>query len=151
MGSKFQHANPWIALAAMMFYIFMFEISLGPIFWVMISEIFPLRARAKAMAVCTMFNWMFNFFVSFWFLDLVKAIGQAETFWLYALFGVGAIIFFAWKVPETKNRSLEQIEREVHGEAQVTGQQLRDRRQQRRDRAAERRSGGSSHGSPLPH
>jgi sugar porter (SP) family MFS transporter len=151
MGPKFEHANPVIALVAMMFYIFMFEISLGPIFWVMISEIFPLRARAKAMAVCTMFNWMFNFFVSFWFLDLVKAIGQAETFWLYALFGVAAIIFFAWKVPETKNRSLEQIEREVHGEAQLTGQQLRDRRQQRRDRAAERRSGGSSHGTPLPH
>ena len=39
MGTKFQHANPWIALAAMMFYIAMFEISLGPIFWVMIAEI----------------------------------------------------------------------------------------------------------------
>ncbi|MGH2836475.1 MAG: sugar porter family MFS transporter, partial [Solirubrobacteraceae bacterium] len=76
MGPKFQHANPWIALAAMMFYIAMFEISLGPIFWVMIAEIFPLRARAKAMAVCTMFNWLFNFFVSYWFLNLVKAIGQ---------------------------------------------------------------------------
>jgi hypothetical protein len=68
------------------------------------------------------------------------------------LFGVAAIIFFAWKVPETKNRSLEQIEREVHGEAQVTGQQLRDRRQQRRDRAAERRSGGGpKHDAPLTH
>jgi sugar porter (SP) family MFS transporter len=151
MGSKFQHANPWIALAAMMFYIAAFEISLGPIFWVMIAEIFPLRARAKAMALCTMFNWMFNFFVSFWFLDLVKAIGQPETFWLYALFGVGAIIFFAWKVPETKNRSLEQIEREVHGEAQVTPRQLRERRDARRQRGAERRSGGSRAGRSVTH
>ena len=151
MGSSFQHANPWIALAAMMFYIACFEISLGPIFWVMIAEIFPLRARAKAMAVCTMFNWLFNFFVSFWFLDLVKAIGQPETFWLYALFGVGAVVFFAVRVPETKNRSLEQIEREVHGEPQLTAQQLRDRRQQRRDRVAERRSGGSRHESSLTH
>ncbi len=90
MGTKFQHANPWIALAAMMFYIAMFEISLGPIFWVMIAEIFPLRARAKAMATCTMFNWGFNFIVSYWFLNLVKAIGQAETFWLYAFFGICA-------------------------------------------------------------
>jgi sugar porter (SP) family MFS transporter len=151
MGSKYEHANPWIALVAMMFYILMFEISLGPIFWVMISEIFPLRARAKAMAVCTMLNWMFNFFVSFWFLDLVKAIGQAETFWLYGLFGIGAIIFFAWKVPETKNRSLEQIEREVHGESQNPRQELRDRRQARRDRSAERRGGDTQHGSPLTH
>ncbi len=146
MGSKFEHANPWVALAAMMFYIFMFEISLGPIFWVMISEIFPLRARAKAMAVCTMFNWMFNFVVSYWFLNLVKAIGQAETFWLYALFGIGAIIFFAWRVPETKNRSLEQIEREVHGEPQMSAQQLRDRRQARRDRSSERQGP-----TPLAH
>ncbi|HWD69579.1 MAG TPA: sugar porter family MFS transporter [Solirubrobacteraceae bacterium] len=152
MGSKYQHANPWIALAAMMFYIACFEISLGPIFWVMIAEIFPLRARAKAMAVCTMFNWLFNFFVSYWFLNLVKAIGQPETFWLYALFGICAIAFFAWRVPETKNRSLEQIEREVHGEPQLSSQQLRDRRQQRRDRAADRRShGGPRHGNPLAH
>jgi sugar porter (SP) family MFS transporter len=118
LSSSFQHQHAWIALAAMMFYIASFEISLGPIFWVMIAEIFPLRARAKAMAVCTMFNWGFNFLVSFFFLDLVKAIGQAETFWLYALFGVFAVIFFAWRVPETKDRSLEQIEREIHSEPQ---------------------------------
>lgn len=147
MGTKFQHANPWIALAAMMFYIAMFEISLGPIFWVMIAEIFPLRARAKAMAVCTMFNWGFNFIVSYWFLNLVKAIGQAETFWLYALFGVAAIVFFAWKVPETKNRSLEQIEREVRGEPQVTGKQLRERREARRGRSRSH----SEQGTPLTH
>jgi sugar porter (SP) family MFS transporter len=143
MGTKFQHANPWIALAAMMFYIAMFEISLGPVFWVMIAEIFPLRARAKAMAACTMFNWGFNFIVSYWFLNLVKAIGQAETFWLYALFGVCAIVVFAWKVPETKGRSLEQIEREVRGEPQISSRQLRDRRHARRERAGDRRSHGS--------
>jgi hypothetical protein len=105
----------------------------------MIAEIFPLRARAKAMAVCTMFNWLFNFFVSYWFLDLVNAIGQPETFWLYGAFGLLAIMFFAWKVPETKNRSLEQIEREVRGEPQMSAGQLRERRDARRQRAAERR------------
>ena len=146
MSTKFQHSNPWIALAAMMFYIAMFEISLGPVFWVMIAEIFPLRTRAKAMAVCTMFNWMFNFFVSYWFLNLVKAIGQPETFWLYALFGVGAVIFFAWRVPETKHRSLEQIEREVRGEPQLTTQQLRERRDARRQR-----TGRPPQGRPVAH
>jgi len=148
MGTKFQHSNPWIALGAMMFYIACFEISLGPVFWVMIAEIFPLRARAKAMATCTMFNWAFNFVVSFWFLDLVKAIGQAETFWLYAFFGLCAIVFFAWKVPETKGRSLEQIEREIRGEPQVTAKQLRDRRHARRDRSGDERS-SRSRGTPL--
>lgn len=149
MGTKFEHSNPWIALAAMMFYIACFEISLGPVFWVMIAEIFPLRARAKAMATCTMFNWGFNFIVSYWFLNLVKAIGQAETFWLYAFFGICAIVFFVWRVPETKNRSLEQIEREVRGEPQLTAKQLRDRRQARRQRSG--RSSAPSQGRPLTH
>jgi hypothetical protein len=53
-------------------------------------------------------------------------------------------VFFAWKVPETKNRSLEQIEREIRGESQVTAQQLRERRQARRDRHS-----GPQHRTPL--
>jgi len=135
-SSGFQHAHAWIALAAMCFYIFSFEISLGPIFWVMIAEIFPLGARAKAMAVCTMFNWAFNFFVSFFFLDAVKAMGRSGTFWMYAGFGVLAVVFFAWRVPETKDRSLEEIEREVHGETQTNVHQLRHSRGGGRRQAA---------------
>jgi sugar porter (SP) family MFS transporter len=138
-GTAYQHAHAWIALAAMMFYIASFEISLGPIFWVMIAEIFPLRARAKAMAVCTMFNWMFNFFVSYWFLDAVKALGQSGTFFMYAGFGVIAVAFFIWRVPETKDRSLEQIEREIRGEPQLSRKQLRERRDARRRGGSERR------------
>jgi MFS family permease len=114
-STSFQHHQAWIALAAMLFYIASFELSLGPIFWVMIAEIFPLRSRAKAMALCTVFNWLFNFFVSYFFLDAVAALGRSGTFWMYAGLGVLAVIFFAWRVPETRNRSLEQIEREVHG------------------------------------
>jgi sugar porter (SP) family MFS transporter len=115
-GSAFQHEYDWIALAAMLFYIASFEISLGPIFWVMIAEIFPLRTRAKAMGACTVFNWAFNFLVSYFFLDAVSALGRDGTFWMYAGFGVLAVIFFAWRVPETKGRTLEQIERDVRGE-----------------------------------
>lgn len=113
-SSSFQHHQVWIALAAMLFYIASFEISLGPIFWVMISEIFPLRSRAKAMAVCTVFNWLFNFLVSYFFLDAVAAIGRSGTFWMYAGLGIIATGFFAWRVPETRNRSLEEIEADVH-------------------------------------
>jgi hypothetical protein len=108
----------------MCFYIFSFEVSLGPIFWVMIAEIFPLGARAQAMAVCTMFNWAFNFFVSFFFLDAVNALGRDGTFWMYGGFGILAVIFFAFRVPETKDRSLEEIEREVHGEQPSDARQV---------------------------
>jgi sugar porter (SP) family MFS transporter len=106
-------AAPGLALAALMTYIAGFAVGLGPIFWLMISEIFPLRVRPPAMAVSTIGNWAANFVVSFTFLTLIAAVGRAETFWIYAAIGVFATIFFALKVPETKDRSLEQIEDEL--------------------------------------
>jgi hypothetical protein len=87
----------------------------------MISEIFPLGIRSKAMSVCTIANWTFNFLISYFFLSLVSGIGKAGTFWLYAGFGIVATIFFALKVPETKDRTLEEIESDIGGkEAHAT-------------------------------
>jgi predicted MFS family arabinose efflux permease len=85
------------------------------VFWLMISEIFPLRVRSPAMSVSTVGNWSANFLVSSFFLTLTTAITREGTFWLYACFGVLALIFFVTKLPETKDRSLEEIEREVTG------------------------------------
>lgn len=67
------------------------------------------------MAAATMVNWTFNFLISYFFLTMTNDITKAGTFWLYAFFGVAAVAFFAWKLPETKDRSLEDIERQVHG------------------------------------
>jgi MFS family permease len=117
MSTTFQHANTSIALGLIMAYLLFFQISLGPIFWVMIAEIYPLRSRAKAMAAVTMVNWTFNFLISYFFLQMTKDISKAGTFWLYAGLGVAAVAFFAWKLPETKDRSLEDIERQVHGDS----------------------------------
>lgn len=115
-ATSFQSHHAWIALAAIMFYLAAFEISLGPVFWLMISEIYPLRIRPKAMAVATVCNWGFNFLVSYYFLTLTDMIGRDWTFWLYTGLGILAVIYFALKVPETKNRSLEEIERDIRGE-----------------------------------
>jgi sugar porter (SP) family MFS transporter len=104
-----------LALIALVVYIASFAVGLGPVFWLMISEIFPLEIRGPAMAVCTIANWTFNFIVSFTFLSLAADIGKAATFWLYAVIGVLAIIFFILRVPETKGRSLEEIQRDVTG------------------------------------
>ena len=71
-----------------------FAIGLGPVFWLMISEIFPLQFRSQAMALCTMFNWAANFIVSYYFLQMVDAIGRAATFWVYGGMGILATIFF---------------------------------------------------------
>lgn len=112
----FIRANPEMGVASVMFYLAAFEISLGPIFWLMIAEIFPLRVRPKAMAAATMANWTFNFLISYFFLDMTKGIGRDGVFWMYAFFGLGALAFFFFKVPETKERSLEEIEDDIRGE-----------------------------------
>jgi MFS family permease len=115
---------PYMALACLLTYIMGFAIGLGPVFWLMISEIFPLRLRGPAMAVCTIFNWGFNFAVTYTFLTAVGGIGKAGTFWLYAGFAVCALAFFAFRVPETKGRSLEQIERDLGADSESAGDEL---------------------------
>jgi MFS family permease len=91
-------------------YIASFAVGLGPVFWLMISEIFPLSIRSPAMSISTVGNWSSNFLVSSFFLTLVGAISREGTFWLYGGLGVLSLIFFVARVPETKGRSLEQIE-----------------------------------------
>jgi sugar porter (SP) family MFS transporter len=108
-----QHSAPWVALVALVVFMASFAVGLGPGFWLMISEIFPLGVRGTAMAVCSVFNWAANFFVSYYFLQLVDAVGKAWTFSLYAVMGLVGIAFFVTKVPETKNRTLEEIERDL--------------------------------------
>jgi sugar porter (SP) family MFS transporter len=112
-----QNALPWLALACLLIYIMGFAVGLGPVFWLMISEIFPIQMRGPAMAVCTMFNWGLNFAISYTFLTLTTAITKQGTFWLYAFFGICALVFFYTLVPETKDRSLEEIQADLGTDA----------------------------------
>ena len=112
-SSGLQHTAAWVALVCLIVYIASFAVGLGPVFWLMISEIFPLKVRSPAMSVSTVGNWSANFIVSSFFLTLVAAVGRQGTFWLYAGFGVLALIFFLARVPETKGRSLEQIAQDL--------------------------------------
>ena len=107
---------PWVGLAALIIFIIGFAIGLGPVFWLMISEIYPLQFRSQAMSVATICNWASNFIISYFFLQETEAIGKAPTFWIYGVIGIAAIAFFWFRVPETKHRQLEEIEREVGGE-----------------------------------
>jgi sugar porter (SP) family MFS transporter len=108
-----KESAPHLGLAALLLYIAGFAIGLGPIFWLMISEIYPLAIRPAAMSAATVTNWTFNFIVSFTFLTVVSALGRPGAFWLYAGFAVLAMLFFWRFVPETKDRSLEEIEQEL--------------------------------------
>jgi sugar porter (SP) family MFS transporter len=104
-----QHAG-YLALVALLIFIASFAIGLGPVFWLMISEIYPVGIRSKAMSVSTVANWAGNFLVAATFLSLGGAITRQGTFYLYAGIAVLAFVFFLSKVPETKGRTLEEIQ-----------------------------------------
>jgi sugar porter (SP) family MFS transporter len=116
-GSTFISA---VAIISLMAYVAAFAISLGPVFWLMNSEIYPLNVRSKAAGVGTMANWTSNFAISLTFLPLINLLSRTGAFWVYAAVGLFTL-WFCWKlVPETKDRELEQIEaifRERAGEA----------------------------------
>jgi sugar porter (SP) family MFS transporter len=90
-------------------YIVFFAFSLGPIVWLMISEIYPLRNRAQAMAVSTASNWAANALVSTTFPVMTLRRGSAATFFTYSGLGVLTLLFVIAKVPETKGKTLEEI------------------------------------------
>jgi sugar porter (SP) family MFS transporter len=100
----------WIAVGSLMVYVGSFAIGLGPVFWLLISEIYPLKIRGLAMSMATVANWGVNLLVALTFLTLIQLLGRPGTFWLYGLVGVGAWLFAYRLVPETKGRSLEEIE-----------------------------------------
>src|SRR6202008_431185 len=95
LGWVFHSASPtgalsWLALISMMAYVACFAISLGPIFWLLISEIYPLKVRNSAEGLAATFNWVSNLVVSLTFLSLLHWRGATQTFWLYGLFAVAA-------------------------------------------------------------
>ena len=106
-------ALKWIGVLSLAVYIAAFAIGLGPVFWLLISEIYPLNVRGQAASIATMANWLSNFVVSLTFLSLLNALGSVWTFLLYAaLSGVG-VWFCVRFVPETRGVPLEWIERDL--------------------------------------
>jgi MFS family permease len=100
----------YVAIGGLVIYVACFAFGLGPIFWLLISEIYPLKVRGAAMSAVTVTNWALNLAVAVTFLTLVGVLGHAGTFWLYGVIAIGAWIFFYLLVPETKGKTLEQIE-----------------------------------------
>ena len=117
LGMAFNYADTlgenlrYVATASVMVYIACFAFSLGPVTWIMVSEILPLRIRGLAMSICTVSNFFFNFIIVLSFPVLLQHIGEAHTFWIYAGICFISLFFFHFYVPETKGRSLEEIER----------------------------------------
>lgn len=117
LGAAFYFADilgdnlKWIAVGSVVVYITAFAMSLGPIGWIMVSEILPLQIRGVAMSLCTVANFGFNFIVVLSFLPLIHSIGEAYTFWIFSGITVLCLFFTYYLVPETKGISLEKIEK----------------------------------------
>jgi len=99
----------FIATICLVLYIACFALSMGPIAWILVAEVFPLQVRARGVAAATLGSGASNFLVSLTFLSLIKAAGNAVTFTIYGLFCIVTLIFVRFIVPETKGRSLETI------------------------------------------
>jgi sugar porter (SP) family MFS transporter len=109
----------WVTLAGLMLYVASFAVSFGPLLWVMLPEVFPLKVRGAGTGVSALGNWGANFVVSQAFLPLVALIGTTTVFWIFAGVCVAAAIFVYFLVPETRGRSLEQIEADLRRKAVV--------------------------------
>lgn len=90
-----------------------YAMTLGPCTWVLISELFPNRVRAVAVATCTFCLWVGSSTLTYTFPMLNKSLGSYGTFWIYSLVCLCGFLFFMRRLPETKGKSLEQLEKEL--------------------------------------
>ncbi|KAK3272285.1 hypothetical protein CYMTET_19412 [Cymbomonas tetramitiformis] len=115
-----------LAISSMVLYLLVFGVGMSAMPWAVNAEIYPLRCRAKAISIATSVNWVTNYVVAATFLDVSKALSTAQetsekskhpdgAFWLYAGISMIGWLWLYWKMPETKGKSLEEIERMFRG------------------------------------
>ncbi len=108
-------ATPYLAMIGIFTFIAFFAVSLGPLPWLYMAELFPLRLRPRGMALASVANWFFNFLVALLFPDLLSAIGIVGTFAIFTFFCVVGIVYAIAAAPETKGVTLEEIEHRTYG------------------------------------
>lgn len=99
-----------LSLIGLLLFIVSFAIGPGMVIWVAISELFPTRIRAKGVSLCLFFHLLISAFLSTFFLSIVARLGMAQTYWLFAGFTLGYCAFAFFLLPETKTKSLEEIQ-----------------------------------------
>lgn len=109
-------AYSWIPLASFVIYVLGFSFGFGPVPWLMMGEILPAKIRGPAASIATGFNWTCTFIVTTTFPLFKDIFGAYGTFWMFCVVCIVGLIFTIFVVPETKGRSLEDIERLLTGE-----------------------------------
>ncbi|XP_029283419.1 solute carrier family 2, facilitated glucose transporter member 10 isoform X2 [Cottoperca gobio] len=103
----------WIIFVCMMAVVSAYSFGFGPMTWLLLTEIFPAAIRGRAFAFTNCFNWAANLLVTFTFLNFIDAIGLSGMFLLYGMTAVAAGVFFYFMLPETKGKTLEEIDKEL--------------------------------------
>ena len=103
-------AKAYFILAFVILFVFSMQATIGPLVWVILSELFPLKIRSFSIGVCVFMLWIANAAVALLFPPVVAALGIAPTFFVFAGFGVLALIFIITQLPETRGYSLEELE-----------------------------------------
>jgi MFS family permease len=103
----------WPTLLCLIAYIVSFAIGLGPVYWLLVAEVFPPSLRAAGAGLSTAVVWLSNFVVGLAFLPLAGWIGQGATFWIFAAVAALGLVFVSLHVPETKGRSFAEIDAEL--------------------------------------
>lgn len=102
--------NSIVILVAILSFVGMYAMSLGPVTWVLLSELYPNQFRAKAISIAGFFNGLSSFVIPLLFLWEFEKIGEAATFFIFASIALVGFFFILFKIPETKGKSLEEIE-----------------------------------------
>ncbi len=102
--------NPWLVLLGIIGFVASFAISLGPVMWVLFSELFPNAVRGLAISFAGFINSGVSFLVQLIFPWELTVLGSSLTFLLYGIFAAIGLVFILWLLPETKNKSLEELE-----------------------------------------
>jgi SP family galactose:H+ symporter-like MFS transporter len=100
----------YLSVGSIVCFIFFINISLSPLGWLLISEIYPTGARSVGMSIGSLSHWSFNAIIAFTFLRMASGLGLAATFWVYAAVCVLGLVWGYYYIPETKGKSLEHIE-----------------------------------------
>ncbi len=108
---KFQFLPQSALLFVIILYIAFFSSAMGPLVWVVMAEIFPIRMRGAAMGIATLILWLADFAVTLTFPVISDKLNASAAFWLYAVMCVLDLVFMVFYLPETKGKSLEEIER----------------------------------------
>ncbi|XP_006885074.1 PREDICTED: solute carrier family 2, facilitated glucose transporter member 12 [Elephantulus edwardii] len=106
-------ALKWLSLASLLVYVAAFSIGLGPMSWLVLSEIFPGGVRGRAMALTISMNWGVNLLISLTFLTVTELIGLPWVCFMYTIMSLAALVFVVLFIPQTKGCSLEQISVEL--------------------------------------